>query len=159
MPTSFSFYWLMPGSFFIAFVLSVLPMPLALAAWRPEWSAMTLIFWVIHSKDQMGILWALGVGIFMDVLEGTTLGTNALAFSLIAYLVLTMHHRIKMFPLFQQSFIIFMLVGINLMVTHLINNLTSMPVSGLSYLQPALISAILWPIVYSVMKRTVLKFK
>ena len=154
-----AFYWLMPGSFFIAFVLSVLPMPLAFASWRPEWGVMVLAFWVIRSKERVGVLLAWTIGLFMDVLEGTILGVNAVAFALIAYLILTMHQRIKMFPLIQQSFIIFMLMGINLMATHLINNLTSIPVSGLSYLQPAVSSAILWPILYSIMERTVLKFQ
>ena len=158
MANAYTFFWLFPISFFFAFVLSVLPLPLAVSAWRPEWSALLLVFWTIYSRERVGIAAAWCVGLFMDVLEGTTLGINALAFAVVSYLILSMHQRIKMFPLLQQSFIVFMLIGINLMVSHLINNLTAFPVSGFGYLKPALTSALLWPFIYSLMQRMLLKF-
>jgi rod shape-determining protein MreD len=158
MASTYTFFWLFPISFFFAFVLTVLPLPLAVSAWRPEWSALLLVFWTIHSRERVGIVVAWCLGVFMDVLEGTTFGVNAIAFAVVSYLILSMHQRIKMFPLMQQSVIVFMLIGINLMVVHLINNLTAFPVTGFSYLKPALTSALLWPFIYSVMQRMLLKF-
>ncbi len=146
-------------SFIVAFVFSVLVLPHAVAYMRPEWVAIVVIYWVIKVPGQVGVVVAWLMGLLLDVLEGGLLGVNALSLAVVAYLILTMHQRIKLFPLIQQSFTVFLVVGIHLMIGHFIRNVTGNPVSGMGYLIPALSSAIIWPVVYLLIDKLVIKFR
>jgi len=87
------------------------------------------------------------IGLVMDVLSGSYLGIHILSLSLICYLVLTMHKRLKMFPLVQQSAVVFFLVGIQLMVVYTLRSILGVSDIGLAYLWQALSSAIFWPMI------------
>ena len=58
-------------------LLSVLPLPEQLAAWRPEWVTLLLIFWVMHAPNWVGVWIALFVGILLDILLATPVGLHA----------------------------------------------------------------------------------
>lgn len=140
-------------SFFVAFLLSVVTLPDGLMLWRPEWVALMLFYWVLQAPGRVGLGLAWSVGLLLDVLEGTLLGLNALSLSVVAYLILTMHQRIKMFPILQQSFTVFLIIGINLMLGHWIKSVTGYRPADLSFLYPAVTSALIWPILYLIMNR------
>ena len=132
-------------SFVTAFIFSVLVLPSAVSFFRPEWVAIVVIYWVIKAPLQIGVVVAWVAGLLLDVLEGGLLGVNALSLAIVAYLILTMHQRIKLFPLIQQSFTVFLVVGIHLMIGHFIRSIVGNSVPGIIYLIPAISSAILWP--------------
>lgn len=131
--------------FITAFIFSVLVLPHAVSFFRPEWVAIVVIYWVIKAPSQVGVVIAWGAGLLLDILEGGLLGVNALSLAIVAYLVLTMHQRIKLFPLIQQSFTVFLVVGIHLMIGHFVRSIVGNSVPGMAYLIPAVSSAILWP--------------
>lgn len=139
-------------SFFVAFVLSVIYVPPGLQLWRPDWTAMVLLFWVVSLPHRIGLVFAWCVGLMQDVLEGALLGMNALAFAVLAYLLVSLYQRFKVFPLIQQSIMVFLIIGINLMICHLIKSLTGVSASGLVYLYPAISSAALWPFFFVFME-------
>ena len=140
-------------SFFVAFLFSIMNLPEELLHWRPEWVALVLFYWMLQSPDKVGLIFAWCIGLLLDVLEGTLLGMNAFALALVAYLILSMHQRIKMFPLLQQSFIVFLVIGIDLMLCHWIKSFTGLRPGNMSFLLPAVSSALLWPVLYLVMRR------
>jgi rod shape-determining protein MreD len=65
---------------------------------------------------------------------------------LIAFLVLTVHQRLRMYPLPQQCLMVFLLLGINQMLVHFIKQTLGADDSGFSYLWPAVTSAFVWPV-------------
>lgn len=135
----------------VAFVLSIVYLPSQLQFWRPDWTALVILFWVYSVPQRIGVFFAWTVGLFQDVLEGATLGMNAMAYAVMAYLLLSMYQRFKLFPLIQQSFMVFMLIGIDLMICHLVKSITGVSASGFVYLYPAIASAALWPFFYLTM--------
>lgn len=141
----------------LAFVLSIVYLPSQIQFWRPDWTALVVLFWVFLAPHKIGIFFAWTVGIMQDVLEGAVLGMNALAFAVMAYLLVSMYQRFKLFPLIQQSFMIFMLIGIDLMICHLIKSVTGVSASGFVYLYPAITSAAIWPFFYLFMSNLVRK--
>lgn len=143
--------------FSVAFLFSILALPNAVSYLRPEWVAMVVIYWVIKAPAKVGVVVAWMSGLVLDILEGNLLGVNALSLAVVAYLVLAMHQRIKLFPLVQQSFTVFLVVGIHLMIGHLIRNVIGDPVSGMAYLIPALSSALVWPVVYLFIDKLAMK--
>jgi rod shape-determining protein MreD len=84
--------------------------------------------------------------LLLDVLEATPLGVNAMAMALIAFLVLTIHQRLRMYPMPQQCLMVFLLLGINQMLVHFVKQLLGADDAGFSYLWPALTSALVWPV-------------
>ncbi|ARU55955.1 rod shape-determining protein MreD [Oleiphilus messinensis] len=140
-------------SFLGAFVLSLVYIPPAFQFWRPDWTAMVLFFWVVTAPHRVGVLTAWSVGLIQDILEGAILGMNALAFAVIAYLLISLYQRFKVFPFIQQSFMVFLIIGINLMICHFVKSLTGISASGLIYLYPAISSAALWPFFLIIMEK------
>ena len=96
----------------VALLLSVMPMPEQMEIGRPLWLALVLTFWAIHFPQNIGVLTAWCVGIAQDVLYGTLFGQHALALVIIVFLVLTLQQRLKVFPLWQQSFALLVIYGL-----------------------------------------------
>ena len=139
-------------SFIVALLLSALPLPESLQAWRPEWVLLVLLYWVVALPDRIGIGAAWILGIVLDVLEGSLLGLNALALTVVAYCSLLLYQRIRMFSWFQQALFVFVLVAVNQIISHWIKGILGASVQTLIFLIPALISALLWPWVFVVLR-------
>jgi rod shape-determining protein MreD len=66
-------------SFAVAMLLTIIPIPDALRVLRPDWVALTLIFWCLALPYRIGVVSGFFAGLFLDVLTGTLLGQHALA--------------------------------------------------------------------------------
>ncbi len=132
------------GSFLLALVLTVLPLPTVLNEARPAFVLMTLVYWVLALPHRYGIFSAFVVGLALDVITGMMLGMHALLLSLIAYVCIKQYSRVRMFtPPMQASFVL-LLVGLSLLLQLWISNAVR-PVSiRASYWWPALTSGLLW---------------
>jgi rod shape-determining protein MreD len=140
-------YWTILLSFFVALVLAVLPLPQWLQWGRPEWVVLVLIYWVIALPHRVGLVTALLLGVVLDVLEGAVMGQNAFALVVVAMLSLTLYQRLRVFSLWQQAAVVFVLVGINQMICQWVQNLQGVGASTLFFLLPAFSSSLLWPFV------------
>jgi rod shape-determining protein MreD len=138
--------WVIVLTFLVAFLLAIVPFPDWAMHYRPQWVAMVLIYWIMALPYRVGIGTAFFVGAFMDVLEGSLLGLNALSFAIIAYITLSLHQRLRMFSALQQSGLVLALVGLNMTMTYWIKVATEQTDAGnLLFLLGALSSAFIWP--------------
>lgn len=145
--------WVIFLSFFIAYLLAIVPFPDWAMNYRPEWVPMVLIYWVMALPYRVGIGSAWVAGITLDVLEGSVLGLNALGLVIIAYVTLSLHLRLRMFSSLQQAGLLLALLGINLVLSHWLQIITGQTVaSGLMFLMAALTSAIIWPSLFQLMR-------
>jgi rod shape-determining protein MreD len=140
-------YWVIIVSFLVAFVLAVVPLPEWLLWGRPEWVALTLIYWVIALPHRVGMVTAVLLGIILDVLEGAVMGQNAFALAVVALMSLTLYQRLRVFSLLQQAGVVFVLIGIHQLVSHWVQNLEGAGAGSGLFLLPAFSSAVLWPVV------------
>lgn len=141
--------WVIALSFVLAGCLAMLPMPQWLVSFRPEWVVVVLIYWVMALPHRVGLGFAWVVGFFLDVLEGSLLGLNALALTLVAYLSMSLYQRLRMFTLLQQSSTVLVLVGIYQLLIFWILTITDHNTPGnLSFLQSAVSSALVWPFIF-----------
>jgi rod shape-determining protein MreD len=102
--------------------------------------------------ERVGVFVAWGVGLLLDVLQGSILGQHALGLATIGYLAVLYHQRIRVFPLVQQSVVVGSMVFVYLGGTALIYNLLGSRHYGLDYLLGAITSACIWPWVYVVLR-------
>lgn len=86
-----------------ALVLSVVPLPASVAAFRPDWVAVLMLYWTLISPRRVGLLTAFWMGLGLDTLTGALLGQHALALLLIVYLSQRFYLRIRVFPASQLT--------------------------------------------------------
>ena len=134
-------------SFVAASTQAVLPLPQWLMWGRPEWVALTLIYWAIALPHRVGMVTGLLLGVGLDVLEGAVLGQNAFALVVVALLSLTLYQRLRVYSLWQLASVVFVLIGINQLICQWVQNLEGAGAGSLLFLLPAFSSALLWPVV------------
>jgi rod shape-determining protein MreD len=144
--------WVIACSFAVAFMLAVMPLPHTILWARPEWVTLVLIYWVIALPQRIGILVSFLVGLLLDSLEGAALGQNALSLSVVAYLSLLLYQRLRVFNMWQQAAVIFVMVGINQLVGQWLQNISGLNTGNPLFLMPVAISALLWPGVMTLLR-------
>lgn len=143
------FVWL---TLALALLLSVASMPKFMELGRPLWLALFLTYWVLALPHRVGMTTAWCLGLLADVLNGSLLGQNALILTLITFLVLTLHQRLRMFPMWQQSTVLLVVFGLAQLVQLWLNALTGSRPPTLAFVLPALVSALLWPWVCTLLR-------
>jgi len=135
-------------SFALAMILTIIPLPDSLLRLRPDWVGLTLIFWCLTLPYRVSVVSGFIVGLLLDVLSGTLLGQHALALSLVAYVCVRMHARIRAYPVWQQMLTVLVLLILHQLVVLWVDRTIGRPGHPLSYWLPSLIGMLLWPLVY-----------
>lgn len=140
-------YWIVILSFFIALLLTVLPLPHVALYFRPEWIFLVLVYWLLALPERVGIGTAWILGLFLDVIMHSLLGAHAMSLIITAYIIIHWRERLKLFPLIQQSIIVGIILAIYLVLNLLLKNV-SHPISiGLGYWLPLITTTVLWPLI------------
>ncbi|MFZ0788812.1 MAG: rod shape-determining protein MreD [Chromatiaceae bacterium] len=137
--------WAVILSLAAALFLSILPMPSVAEELRPEWVTLTLIFWALTLPDRVGVFWAFCVGLVLDVAAGTLLGQHALGLSVVVYLAVTLHQRVQIYPLWQQTLFVWVLLLVERLLSLWVLGATGQPTPTLIYWAPTFLGLILWP--------------
>ena len=147
-------------SFLLCFLIDSFPFSLQLNEIKPSLVLLSLIYWNLALPERIGIGFSLSLGILYDFLQGTLFGIYPLIFIVTSYLCQRFFYQIRPMRFFQQSLIIFLLILlIKFFLSIDFDN--SIP-SHLSLLDKryifsasmnAAISAIFWPIIFSVLRR------
>jgi rod shape-determining protein MreD len=133
-------------SLICAFFLNFLPT----GAWvgMPDFVALALVFWSIHQPRKVGIGVAFVMGLLMDVHSAVHLGENALAYTLLSYLAITIHRRVLWFKPLAQSFYVlplFMFVqAVQFIVRLIVAPAAQFP--GWWYFVASIVTTLLWPV-------------
>lgn len=139
-------------SFIVALMLTALPMPAWAAMWRPAWVALVLIYWCMASPAYSGVVVGWLLGLFLDVLAGTLLGQHALALAVVAFLAHRFHRQVRVLPIWQQGVSVFGLVFLYQALILWITGIQGMPVLAAAYWSSPLVSMLLWPWVFIVLR-------
>ena len=133
----------------VSMILMIVPLPDSIRVFRPEWVLMTLLYWAMALPERVGIGFAWTVGLLMDVMLGGTLGILAFSYALVIYLILNFHLQLRQYPLWQQALIVMSLV----LLVSIIKVIFSPAVASWAIWIPALISTLLWPVIYAVLRK------
>jgi rod shape-determining protein MreD len=136
-------------SFVVALVLHMMALPEWGESLRPDWLAMVLIYWCIALPERVGVGIGWLSGLMLDVASGALLGQHALTLAIVAYLAIRLHQRIRVFPVWQQSVSILLLVLLHLMLVLWIKGIIGQSTETWAYWLPALSSMMLWPVMFA----------
>jgi len=128
-----------------ALILTVLPLPVWLDVLRPAFLVLTVLYWSINTPRAGGIGLGFVCGLLLDVFQGPVLGEHALALSIVAYIAVREHQRIRSKPAFQQSLLVFAALVVYEFVLFAIDGWTGHPVTSAWRWVHCLTGAIVWP--------------
>ena len=135
----------MAASALVALVLTVLPLPMWLDVVRPAFLVLTVLYWSINAPRASGIGLGFACGLMLDVFQGPVLGEHALALSIVSYIAVREHQRIRSKPAFQQSLLVFAALIVYEFVAFAIDGWTGHPVTSPLRWLHCLTGAIIWP--------------
>jgi rod shape-determining protein MreD len=146
--------WAVFFTVLLALIAQVLPLPDWLSVVRPSFIALVIIYWSIYQPHAGGIFAPWLAGLALDLFKGDVLGQNALAVSLVAYVAMSLHQRLRNQTLVQQSLFVFAMLTLNEAVVWGIEGwLDHSVASPWRWLQP-MIGAMLWPFIALLVGRT-----
>ncbi len=142
-------FWVIPLSILISTMLVIISLPDWGNYLRPDWVALTVLFWAIVLPRIISIGAAWGTGILLDVLLTTPMGQNALGLVIIVYIASRMHQQFLSAPLIQQAFFVSILLFSKQLLSLWINGMTGhLPESVLLYFIPSLVGFFVWPVLF-----------
>ncbi len=135
-----------------AMCLKIAPLPASFAVYNPDWVLLTLIYWSLAMPERVGIFNAWSFGLLTDVLTGRMFGQYALAYSLVIYICLSLHKRLRQFPVFQQALFIFCCLLLAQLLLFFIKNIQYTAQLKPTFWLPVFVGTLCWPLVYTVLR-------
>ena len=142
----------------IGYLLTLMPLPDWAQIFRPQWVALILIYWCMALPERIGVGVGFITGLLLDVLTGTLLGQHALGFSVIAFATLKLHLRVRVMPLRQQVFTIFILLLVERLLALWSTGAAGYPTPSLWYWMTPVVGMLLWPWIYILLRDTRRRF-
>ena len=133
-------------SFIFGLMLTIMPLPDAIAAFRPDWLAMLVIFWAMQLPRTWSVGTAWIVGIVLDASQGTLLGQHALALCCVAFITVRFHLLMRVFPAPQLIASVFPILAIYQFLLFWINGVAGVDAPAVAYWGPVLSGTLLWPV-------------
>ncbi len=148
--------WAVTFTLLLALIATVVPLPSWLAAVRPSFLALVIVYWSIFAPHAGGIFAAWLAGLALDVFNGEVLGQHALALALVAYIAMSLHQRLRNQTLIQQSLFVFAVLTLNEFIVWGIEGWTGTAhtiATPWRWIQP-MVAAMLWPFTAMLLGRT-----
>jgi rod shape-determining protein MreD len=139
--------WFIVATLALALAGNLLPLSGVALALRPDFIALVLLYWCIQEPRYVGVGIAWGVGLLMDVGDGTLFGQHALAYAFLAYAAEYFRRRVLRFPQWQQAAQVAVLLTLCAALVLLVRFVGGAPLPRWTYAVPPLVGALLWPAV------------
>jgi rod shape-determining protein MreD len=129
----------------VALILTVLPLPPWLDILRPAFLVLMVLYWSVNAPRTGGIALGFFAGLALDVFQGPVLGEHALALTLVCYIAVREHQRIRSKPVFQQALIVFAALVVYEFVVFAIDGWTGHPATSPLRWVHTVTGALVWP--------------
>ncbi len=136
-----------------ALVATVAPLPGWLELLRPDFVALTVLWFSLLSPRLTGLFYAWGAGLALDAFKGALLGQHALVLIVICYLASKLRLQIRAFPPLQQSAVILALLFLNEFLLFWIDGVAGHPVTDWRRWLAVPAGAACWPLLTGLFAR------
>lgn len=141
------------SSLMATLALAAVPLPDAVAPFRPDWVAVVLLYWSLMAPRQFSLMTAFWMGIAVDTLSGALLGQNALALLVIVYLAEKFYLRLRASPVSQQAFTVLLLLALYEFILFWIDGMAGRSVPLVERWLPPLTGTVTWLLMYMLFDR------
>jgi rod shape-determining protein MreD len=129
----------------LALLLNLMPLTGWLLVLRPDFVALTLLYWGIHQPRKIGFLPAWLLGLAMDVADGSLFGQHALAYTVMMFGAIALHRRVAMFGVRHQMLHVVVILLLMQLIVLVVRIAAGGEYPGWWYFIPSVIGALLWP--------------
>ncbi|SEK95530.1 rod shape-determining protein MreD [Colwellia chukchiensis] len=140
-------------TFLVALMASIMPLPLSVDAFRPDWVLVVLLYWCLALPARVNVISAGVLGFILDVLLGSTLGVHAGAMAVAVYIVAGNYQKIRNFSVWQQALIVGVLSALYHLIVFWLQRFLTDAVFLPSYLYPVFTTIILWPWAFLLLRK------
>lgn len=137
----------------LALMASIMPLPLSVDAFRPDWVLIVLIYWTMALPSRVNIITAWVMGFLLDVLLGSVLGVHAAAMAIAIFIVAENFQKIRNFSVWQQALITGVVAALYHLVAFWLQRFLLDITFVTSYLYPVITSIALWPWIFLLMRK------
>jgi rod shape-determining protein MreD len=141
-------FWL---SLLVALFLQLVALPDMVAAARPLWIPLMLVYWALTEPRVPALMSAFVLGIALDVLYNTVLGQHASGFVLLVYFVARLRGVFVLFPLWQSTVALAPAWAGFCLLMAMIDDLSRHRADIWLRWLPVLSTTLFWPLVYTVL--------
>ncbi|NIO39151.1 MAG: rod shape-determining protein MreD [Burkholderiales bacterium] len=134
-------------SFFVVFMLNMLPLTGWVLMIRPDFVAVVLLYWAIQHPRKVGFAPAFLLGLAMDVADGSLFGQHALAYCVLMAAGMAWHRRIGLFGLRGQMLHILGMLFVAQLIVLTVRVAVGDAPPGWLYFLPSVSGSLLWPFV------------
>ena len=131
----------------LALAATVVPLPEMLEPFRPNFVALTVLWFCLLSPRLLGLSYAWIAGLALDGFAGVLLGQHALTLTVIAYVACKLRLQIRAFPLLQQSAVILALLWLNEFLLFWIDGVAGHAITDWRRWISVPVSAAFWPLI------------
>jgi len=133
-------------TFMVGLILTIMPLPDSIGAFRPDWFALLVIFWAMRLPRTWSVGTAWIVGIILDVSQGTLLGQHALALCFVAFITVRFHLQLRVFPMPQLTATVFPILATYQFLLFWTNGVAGVDAPSITYWGPVISGTVLWPL-------------
>lgn len=145
-----------PGFIVLTLIAALLANLLPWSGWAlwlaPDFVALIVLYWCIEEPRKIGFATAWGLGLLMDIADGSLFGQHALAYTILAYAGIALHRRVQRFSMAPQILHIIPLLLFTDLVVLLVRALAGADFPGYHYFLGSLTGAALWPVMSHLLK-------
>ncbi len=139
-------------TFLISLLITLIPLPDWARPFRPQWYTLALIYWAMAHPERIGVGAGWLLGLVVDVMTESLPGQHALTLSLVAYIVVKLHTQIRVFPLWQQSVAVLILLFLEPLIATWAMGITHQPPPPPLYWLTPVIGMLLWPWIFIILR-------
>ncbi|MDF2179126.1 rod shape-determining protein MreD [Aliiglaciecola sp. CAU 1673] len=140
-------------SILVALMLQIMPMPIMVDAFRPDWLLLVLGYWTLALPQRVNVGVAFLNGLVLDLLVGTTLGVHSLALSLVIFILAANYQRLRNYSVWQQAMMIGLLAALYHLVIFWLQHLLTDIYFLFDYLWPVLTTMLFWPWSFLILRK------
>jgi len=130
-----------------ALIATVVPLPGWLEMIRPDFVALTVLWFTLLSPRLTGLFYAWGAGLVLDAFSGVLLGQHALALIVIVYVASKLRLQVRAFPPLQQSAVVLALLFLHEFLLFWLDGVSGHPVTDWRRWLAVPIGAACWPLI------------
>lgn len=140
-------------TFLVALMASIMPLPLSVDTFRPDWVLVVLLYWCLALPARVNVISAWVMGFILDVLLGSTLGVHAGAMAVTVFIVAGNFQKIRNFSVWQQALIVGVLSALYHLIVFWLQRFLTDAVFLPSYLYPVFTTIVLWPWAFLLLRK------
>lgn len=140
-----SHLWLFATSVLIAYLLQLLPLPQAMAPFKPYWLALILLYWALEEPERVSLGRVFLLGLIGDTIHGEILGEQALRLVALTFIVLRFRARLRFFPMWQQALAVLALLLNDRIVLLMVRSFAGDPMPPATFWLAPLAGMAMWP--------------